>query len=134
MNRKTRRSDVGAATDSTPPGALLQVVALHSVLKDGHVDGYKRDHHRVPEDLLTAFHAVGIQTWDIWRSGQHLFHLVTCTDFEAAMKSLENDPANQRWQAFIGVHTDRFEGPDGVEGLVPSEVVWRMTEQQGNPA
>jgi L-rhamnose mutarotase len=111
----------------------LQVVALHSVLKDGHVDGYKRDHDRVPDELLTAFDAVGIKTWDIWRSGPHLFHLVTCTDFDSAMATLENEPANQRWQSFIGVHTDRFEGPDGREELRPSEVVWRMTEQQENP-
>lgn len=133
MNDETTNAIATATGEGSLQESPLKVVALHSVLKDGHVEGYKRDHYRVPDELLTAFNSVGIRTWDIWRSGQHLFHLVTCTDFDAAMKTLENDPANQRWQAFIGVHTDRFEGPDGNKELAPSEVVWRMTEQQENP-
>ena len=107
-----------------------QRVALHSVLRAGHIDGYRQDHARVPDDLAEAYQQVGIYEWEIWRSGLHIFHLVTCDDFDAAMKALETHPANDAWMASIGVHIDRFEGPDG-EGLIPSEPLWTLMGQLG---
>jgi len=107
-----------------------QRVALHSVLHAGHIDSYRKDHARIPDDLAAAFQEVGIYEWEIWRSGLHIFHLVTCDDFDAAMRALEPHPANIKWMASIGVHIDRFEGPDG-EGLIPSEPLWTLKEQLG---
>lgn len=114
-----------ARPSGTPP---LQRVALHSVLREGHIDGYRKDHERIPEDLVAAFHRVGIHNWEIWRSGADLFHLVTCDDFNAAMGSLAEDEANRAWQASIGVHTARFEGPDS-KGLLPGELIWALQDQ-----
>jgi len=70
-------------------------VALHSTLRSGAIDGYRTAHLRIPDDLVAAFDRVGIHEWTIWRSGDRLFHLVLCDDFDAAMRALEHDPANR---------------------------------------
>lgn len=101
------------------------IVALHSVLRPGREAGYDRVHARVPDDLLAALRDAGIRDWRIWRSGRNLFHLVECDDFDAALRALDDDPRNQRWQAFIGDYVDHFEGP--ANGL---SLVWRMSAQR----
>ncbi|MFC4561124.1 L-rhamnose mutarotase [Nocardiopsis mangrovi] len=104
-------------------------VALHSLLREGQEDGYEHAHQRIPDDLDAAFRRVGIHDWTIWRSGRHLFHVVDCDDFGAAMDALDSDPANLRWQAFINRYVDRFvTGPDG--GTARPEV-WRLRRQRG---
>lgn len=85
------------------------LVALHSVLKAGAAAGYEEAHQTIPDDLAASFEHLGIHNWTIWRSGQDLFHLVDCDDFVAAMNALRDDPANQRWQRFIGPFIERFE-------------------------
>lgn len=101
-------------------------IALHSRLKPGRETAYDVVHERIPEDLLEAHLRAGITDWSIWRSGCDLFHLVECDDFPAALEQLAGDPANERWQAFIG---------DYVDHLVTSEdgstlpLVWRMRDQ-----
>ena len=105
-------------------------VALHSILLEGHEDAYDADHAAVPDDLLASFERVGIHDWQIWRSGRDLFHLVECDDFAGAMRALDDDPANQRWQATINRHVDHFvvSGP-GAEGMV-LPLVWTLTAQR----
>jgi L-rhamnose mutarotase len=98
--------------------------ALHSVLKPGREADYDRVHTRVPDELLSALEESGIREWRIWRSGRHLFHLVECDDFDAALRALDADPRNQRWQAFIGDYVDHFEAP--ANGL---PLVWQLTQQ-----
>jgi L-rhamnose mutarotase len=98
--------------------------ALHSVLKPRREADYARVHARVPDELLSALKESGIRDWRIWRSGRHLFHLVECDDFDAALRALADDPRNQRWQAFIGDYVDHFEEP--ANGI---PLVWRLTEQ-----
>lgn len=108
-------------------------VALHSVVRAGHGEGYDTAHERIPRDLVVSFARVGIHDWTIWRSGHDLFHLVDCDDFDRAMKTLEDDPANQRWQATIGPFVDRFvttaEGPAGM--VLPE--VWALARQRDSP-
>ncbi|WP_422771100.1 L-rhamnose mutarotase [Plantactinospora sp. WMMC1484] len=106
-------------------------VALHSFLHDGRETGYEEAHRTVPDDLLAALQRVGITEWVIWRSGRHLFHLVDCADFAAAMRELDGDPVNQRWQEFMAGYVERFaEDPDGAAGLGLRHV-WTLTEQAG---
>jgi len=108
-------------------------VALHSFLRDGQEAGYEEAHRVVPDDLLAALQRVGITDWAIWRSGQNLFHLVECDDFDAAMRALEHDPVNERWQEYIGAFVDRFaENPDGAAGMGLRHV-WTLTEQAAAP-
>ena len=108
-------------------------VALHSTLRSGAIDGYRTAHLRIPDDLVAAFDRVGIHDWTIWRSGDRLFHLVLCDDFDAAMRALEHDPANVRWQGDIGRYVEVFRGPDGEEASTPLEQVWDLASQKENP-
>lgn len=110
------------------------LVALHTVLKHGHEEDYLRDHQRIPDDLAEAFERLGIHNWSIWRSGRDLFHLVDCDDYAAAATALLDEPADQRWQAFIGRHVQEMvttgEGPQGH----PLPQVWTLTEQKRRDA
>lgn len=108
---------------------MPQLVALHSVLHAGCEAAYDAAHVRIPDDLMEAHRRAGIDDWRIWRSGRNLFHLVTCDDFDAAMRAIEHDAANERWQAFIGEYVDHFErnSRGGIE-LTP---VWSMSGQAG---
>jgi L-rhamnose mutarotase len=104
----------------------MAYVALHSVLKRGREADYDVAHQRIPDDLLEAHRRAGIRDWSIWRSGRNLFHLVECDDFPAALRQLEHDPANERWQAFIGAYVDHLTtSPAGP--MLP--LVWRMRDQ-----
>lgn len=105
-----------------------QRVALHAVLRDGHIDAYRRDHTRVPDELARLFREVGIHEWDIWRSGHDVFHIVVSDDFDAALARIAASPVNDKWMEHIGVHIDRFEGADG-EGLTPLESLWSLKDQ-----
>jgi len=104
----------------------MAYVALHSVLKPGREQDYDLAHRLIPDDLLEAHRKAGIRDWWIWRSGRSLFHLVECDDLLSALRQLEHDPANERWQAFIGQYVEHFEGPAG-EPMLP--LVWRMSDQ-----
>jgi L-rhamnose mutarotase len=106
-------------------------VVLHSILKDGQERNYEAAHAEVPEDLMASLLRSGIRDWTIWRSGLHLFHLVECEDFAAAMSQLEDDPVNERWQEFIAQFVDHFEVTgDGYEAM-PILRVWDLRAQAG---
>ena len=106
-------------------------IALHSTLRPGAADDYLREHASVPDDLVALFERAGIRDWTIWRSGDHLFHLVECDDFEAAMRVIRSDEADSRWQAHVGEFVEGFLGPDGRPGYVPLHPVWGLEEQRG---
>jgi L-rhamnose mutarotase len=106
---------------------MPQLVALHSVLRAGCEEAYDAAHARIPDDLIAAHRRVGIHDWQIWRSGRHLFHLVECDDFAAAIDGLRDDPANERWQRTIGGYVDRFESTPAGDWQLP--LVWRMRDQ-----
>jgi L-rhamnose mutarotase len=105
-------------------------IALHATLRPGAVGDYLREHVRVPDELRALFDRAGIQDWTIWRSGDRLFHLVECDDFEGAMRVIRADDADRRWQEHIGVYVDDFFGPDGETGYLPLAQVWRLEEQR----
>ena len=109
-------------------------VALHSVVREGREAGYEEAHATIPDDLVESFARVGIHDWTIWRSGRDLFHVVDCDDFVAAMEALDSDPANERWQAFIGPYVDHFvTTAEGHAGMLLGQV-WRLSAQRGDPA
>ncbi|GAA1730805.1 L-rhamnose mutarotase [Isoptericola hypogeus] len=106
------------------------IVALHSRLRPGAVEGYRDAHARIPDDLDASFARVGIRAWTIWRSGENLFHLVDCDDLDAALEALEDDPANVAWQASIGRWVEVFRDADGADRLAPLERVWSLASQR----
>lgn len=107
-------------------------IALHSIIAEGAVDDYRSHHARIPDALRDLFDEAGIQEWTIWRSGRHLFHLVECDDFDAAMGIVEGTATNDAWQADIGRFVEGFYGPDGEDGSVPIELVWALSTQRGS--
>ena len=108
--------------------------ALHSEIVDGQIDGYRRNHAQIPEDLLALFAEAGIRDWTIWRSGHRLFHLVECDDFAAAMEVVNASQVNDRWQAEIGTFVAGFHDADGGPGFSPLEEIWDLAAQrEGSP-
>lgn len=105
-------------------------VALHSTIHPGAINEYRAHHAAVPGDLARLFDRIGIHDWSIWRSGDRLFHLVDCDDFDAAMRAVEDDPANLAWQKDIGRFVAGFFGADGEDAFSPLEHVWSLTDQQ----
>lgn len=95
---------------------------MRSLLREGGEGDYDAAHMRIPDELVDAHRRAGIYEWTIWRSGRDLFHLVECDDLEAAFRELACDPANDRWQAFIGAYVERFDP-------TPMRLVWRMGDQ-----
>lgn len=112
----------------------MKRIALHSTLRPGATDDYVREHARVPDDLRALFDRAGIQDWTIWRSGDRLFHLVECDDFEEAMRVIRADDADRRWQAHIGRFVADFSDADGHPGYAPLAVVWRLETQREHDA
>lgn len=104
-------------------------IALHSVIADGAVDDYRTHHARVPDELIALFERAGIRDWTIWRSGDRLFHVVDCDDWDRAMDVVVPDPANQRWQADIGRFVATFRDTDGESVYAPLEEVWSLATQ-----
>lgn len=109
-------------------------IALHSVLHEEAVDDYRAQHARIPDDLLALFECAAIHEWTIWRSGRELFHLVECDDFDTAMRIIDPDPVNARWQAHIGRFVAAFHGPDGEDAFAPLEEIWQLTKQRPRKA
>ena len=109
-------------------------VALHSALRPGAAADYRREHARVPDELRALFDRAGIREWAIWRSGDRLFHLVDCDDFDEAMAVIRADDADRRWQERIGVYVDDFYDADGAVGYLPLELVWSLEQQRRDDA
>ena len=108
------------------------IVALHSVLREGREVDYDNEHRAVWPELVDVLRSAGIDDWQIWRSGRHLFHVVHTDDFAAAMGRLAIDPVNQRWQDHINTIVDHFE--EGPEGM-PLRLVWTLAGQAaGGPS
>ncbi|BDZ64059.1 L-rhamnose mutarotase [Agromyces mangrovi Wang et al. 2018] len=101
-------------------------IALHSTVREGYIE----QHASIPEDLVDTFARVGIHNWTIWRSGEHMFHLVECDDWDAAMAAIEEDPANLRWQATIGPYVELYRDSDGEPGFVPLAEVYDLRRQR----
>jgi L-rhamnose mutarotase len=103
-------------------------VALHSVLREGRELDYERAHHAVPPELLERMRQVGIHDWVIWRSGRDLFHVVDCDDFESAVRTLADDPLDQRWQAVMDEFVERMVTNEGGPAGLGLHEVWRMDD------
>lgn len=104
-------------------------IALHSEIADGAIADYVARHARVPDELAALFARAGIRDWSIWRSGDRLFHLVDCDDWERAMDVVKGDPVDDRWQADIGRFVAGFRGPDGEDAYAPLPRVWSLAAQ-----
>ena len=88
----------------------MQRIALHTRLKPGREADYEREHAAIPAELDAALREAGVRSWEIWRDGVDLFHLVEVEDYQAMRRALADHPANIPWQAkmaeFLDVQDD----------------------------
>lgn len=79
----------------------MQRIGFTLRIRPGTADEYRRRHESVYADLLQAFERYGIHTYSIFLHETTLFAYMEADDFDEAMAHLAEDPANQRWQAFM---------------------------------
>jgi L-rhamnose mutarotase len=93
----------------------MQRIALHTKLKPGREADYEREHAVIPVELDGALRSAGVRSWEIWRDGLDLFHVVEVEDYQAMRRALADHPANIPWQAkmaeFLAVEDD-YSGND----------------------
>jgi L-rhamnose mutarotase len=77
----------------------VQRIALHTKLKPGREEEYEREHAKIPDELDKALREAGVHSWEIWRDGVDLFHVVEVEDYQAMRRALAEHPANIPWQA-----------------------------------
>ena len=76
----------------------MERVALHTRLKPGKEDEYEALHATIPADLDGALREAGVRSWEIWRDGLDLFHVVEVLDYRRMRVFLRDHPANVPWQ------------------------------------
>lgn len=77
---------------------MTQKIALHTRLKAGKESEYDAVHAVISDELDAALRAAGVTSWNIWRSGRELFHVVEVEDYQAMRKELAVNPVNIAWQ------------------------------------
>ncbi|MGB7433823.1 MAG: L-rhamnose mutarotase [Candidatus Acidiferrum sp.] len=95
-------------------------------LKATAIEGYERDHKNVWPELLAKLKEVGISEYSIFRRGQDLFLVMQVDNFEAAWKTLENDPVNLRWQQEMAKYFEPVADLKPGERLAVMEEVFYM--------
>lgn len=80
---------------------MSQKIALHTRLKPGKEAEYDSVHAAISADLDAALRAAGVTSWNIWRSGRELFHVVEVADYQAMRKELATNEVNIAWQAVM---------------------------------
>ena len=91
-------------------------------IKAGKEEEYDAAHKKVWPALLAKLKEVGISQYSIFRRDQDLFLVMQVSDFDAAWRALDQDPANLRWQQEMA---KLFEP---VPGLKPGEKFAMMQE------
>lgn len=62
---------------------------------------YKERHQQVDPELEAQFRSVGIHSYHIFLHEGTLFAYMAVDNFDQAMASLQDHPANVRWQAYM---------------------------------
>lgn len=102
----------------------MEIIALHTRLKQGRVDEYEAVHAVIPPELDTALRVAGVKSWRIWRDGRDLFHWVEVEDYAAMRASLARSPADRRWQAEVSELLEAQESyTEASDGLA---LVWEL--------
>lgn len=82
-------------------GDLMQRVSFLLNIREEDQQEYIERHKAVYPELLQAFGEVGIHTYSIFLDRGNLFAYMEVEDYDAAMKKLDQHPANIRWQSFM---------------------------------
>ncbi|WP_163539501.1 L-rhamnose mutarotase [Gracilibacillus sp. YIM 98692] len=90
--------------------------------KEGAEEEYKKRHQEVHPELLDALKEVGISNYSIFMDGTKLYAYMEVDDYHRAMKELEGNPANRKWQAFMSDILAMDEKGDPQMYLIDQEV------------
>ncbi|MFD2655023.1 MULTISPECIES: L-rhamnose mutarotase [Gracilibacillus] len=90
--------------------------------KEGSQEEYKKRHQAVHPELLEALKEVGISNYSIFMDGTKLYAYMEVDDYHRAMKELETNPANRKWQAFMSDILAMDEKGDPKMYLIDQEV------------
>jgi L-rhamnose mutarotase len=102
----------------------VQRIALHTRLKPGKEQEYESVHAVIPADLDAALREAGVHSWQIWRDGLDLFHVVEVDDYRRMRDLLREHPANVPWQARMAELLDVSDDYSGTDsGIRP---VWEL--------
>jgi L-rhamnose mutarotase len=74
-------------------------IALRTRVRAIRINEYETAHQEVPDDFIAAIRADGATEWTIYRSGQDLFHIIDCDDYDRLIANVGAQPINTIWQA-----------------------------------
>ncbi|MFE0377443.1 L-rhamnose mutarotase [Streptomyces inhibens] len=101
-------------------------IALHTKVREDHIDDYEAAHREVPKELTDAIRAAGATSWTIWRSSTDLFHVLECDDYARLLAELESLPVNIAWQARMAELLDVVHDYSGDGAAAGLPVVWEL--------
>jgi L-rhamnose mutarotase len=73
-------------------------IAFRLRIKSGKEREYDAAHRKVWPALLAKLKEVGISKYSIFRRERDLFLVMQVEDFDAASRTLDQDPTNLKWQ------------------------------------
>lgn len=90
---------------------------------EGAAEEYVRIHSRIPEVAADSLIAAGVCSWQIWRDGDRLFHVIETSDSyaETIARLRSWPPPDVAWAALIAALLSSDPADDVV--LTP---VWRL--------
>lgn len=102
----------------------MERIALHTRLKPGMENEYEKVHAEIPAELDGALREAGVRSWEIWRDGLDLFHVVEVLDYQRMRVFLRNHPANVPWQKRMAELLDVEDDYSGKDSGLP--LVWEL--------
>lgn len=79
----------------------MEHVAFVLRIDPSQYEEYKKRHEAVDAELERQFSEAGIRNYQIFFHEGTLFAFMTVDDYEEAMKQVDANPANARWQTFM---------------------------------
>lgn len=106
---------------------MVQYVGLRTRLKPGSEQAYIEAHDNIWPEVRDNLRRVGVRRYLIFQDGLDLFHAIECSDWDAAVQELAEDPVDQRWQAAMAELTQTSadlsgKGKDRLELIFQFEV------------
>jgi L-rhamnose mutarotase len=94
-------------------------------IRPGYEDEYKKRHDEIWPEMLEALRNAGVRNYNIFRHGLTLFGYFETDDLERTVNTLNDDPVNARWGAFMApIMKIEVDPQTGFPFLLPLQ--WRM--------
>jgi len=106
---------------------MKRVGILLKVKKD-KIDEYREEHKHVWPEMKAALSRQGWHNYSLFLTEDgHLFgYFETPADFETALKGMETEPINEKWQAAMADYFEALGGKRADESMVVLEEVFHI--------